>query len=398
VLGRGQDPSSSFRGGVLATGLALIASLTGLAPGAASAGAAPPEITLDAEPPSAPVGDVVTVTGTVIGGEGEGHWQFSTPDFVGEPVQSDNVLDVTCLAAGADSVTATYSDDAGDAEDSVTVTCTARSTSPATTSAAPTTSASPTSQDSSSPALTSSPPGGSSSSGAGAVPPPATSSPDDPLRNEVDAAQEQLEPGWVSYRPPESIREGRTADLVVQVQRKTATTNPTDVPGEGSLVQEEIEVGTPMTAELSGEDFDIAPDGKVTRVLGSNRPAEWRWTVRPRSAGTKELRLELAVLLDADHAAAISSKVYTQSIDVRVDLVNTPLRLARSTGSFLGALGLTVAAIVGTVLGKWRRARTATAAAGAGGPPQAGVPAVSRAPDEKRRPPPKRTRRRRRPR
>jgi hypothetical protein len=113
------------------------------------------------------------------------------------------------------------------------------------------------------------------------------------------------------------------------------------------VVERPIEVGTPMSARLVGDDFDIQPVEAVPCVLGSTRPAEWSWTIRPQSSGKKELRLELAVLLDEDSSTPIAVRRYVEVINVRVHLVNTSVRIATSTVGALGAAGLTVAALVG---------------------------------------------------
>jgi len=147
-----------------------------------------------------------------------------------------------------------------------------------------------------------------------------------------------------------------------------------------------------MTAELSGQDFDINPQGPATRVLGSNLPAEWSWTVTPRSAGKKELRLQLAVLLDENHATPIAGETYTRIIEVRVHPLNTPLRLVKSTSSILGALGLTVAAVASAALRRWRRRRAADGNKSSGGAKTATATRRHDG-DGKRRPPPKKKKR-----
>jgi hypothetical protein len=65
----------------------------------------------------------------------------------------------------------------------------------------------------------------------GSTPEP-TPSPPDPGRERVDEAIGLLESGVVSYRPPRSMREGESEDLVVLVQRDSTQGDPEDVPGE----------------------------------------------------------------------------------------------------------------------------------------------------------------------
>jgi hypothetical protein len=363
-----------------------------------------PVITLDVHPQPALLGEVVTVTGSVSGGEGSGAWAFTVPEFVERIGGHGNVLEIVCLAQGTGSVTATYTDDSGVAEVSNTISClgapstTASSSTSAPTmtsvptdeSRGPTTSAEPRPTTSASgPASTSAPgstsrsvpaPTSTSAPTSASTSPPATTTPDDPLLDRVDKAERQLEPGMVSYRRPRSIREGESKDFVVRVQRASTPADPSDVPGEGPVVVSPIEVGTPMSAKLVGDDFEIQPPGAVHRVLGSNRPAEWSWTITPRSWGDKELRLELAVLLDENSENAIKVRSYVQVIHVSVHPWKTSLRLLKGALGVLSATGLTVAALAGAVWSFWRRSRRRGSTAGGTGSSDKGTAGKVRRP------------------
>ena len=121
-------------------------------------------------------------------------------------------------------------------------------------------------------------PGSTPEPDSGSTPEP-TPSPPDPGRERVDEAIGLLESGVVSYRPPRSMREGESEDLVVLVQRDSTQGDPEDVPGEGPVVETPQDVGTSMAAKLVGGSFEIQPAGDVRRVLGADRPAEWNWTI-----------------------------------------------------------------------------------------------------------------------
>jgi hypothetical protein len=319
-----------------------------------------PVVVLDVEPASAPVGEHITVTGSVSGGVGAGSWDFTIPAFADTHSQSDNVLELLCSEAGTGWVTATYTDDSGAGHADGRVSCTSGITAPPSTESP---SATPPPSDSSSPTTEPEP------TGTSPTPPPSsspTATPDDPLREKVDEAERQLESGVVSYRPPTSLAEGETADFVVRVQRDSTPADPEDVPGEGAVVTIPIEVGTPMSARLIGDDFDIQPPDARRRVLGSNRPAEWSWIIKPTSSGEKKLRLELAVLLDDENDTPIAVRRYVQTIDVSVHLLHTSARLIKSALGALTAMGLTAAALVGAAWSWWRRRRRGSTGSGAG--------------------------------
>jgi hypothetical protein len=375
---------------------------------------ADPVIDLDAEPDSASVGEVITVTGSVSGAEGDATWVFGVPDIAERLDQNGNMLRIECLAAGPGTVTVTYTDDAGTAQGGVPITCAGSTASPSPSSTAPPpSSTSPSSTASEPPPTTDEPPPSTDEpppTSEGPPPttdePPTTASaptattsqpgtapttkPDDPLRSKADEAEQLLEPGVVSYRPPSSMSEGETADLVVRVQRETTPADPGDVPGEGPVVERQIEVGTPMRARLVGKDFEIEPAEAVTQVLGSDRPAEWSWTIKPTSSGKKELRLELAVLLEENSESTVGeARKYTEVIDVQVHLLHTSARIVKSTTGALGAVGLTAAAVAGWALSWWRR-RLSTGVGGTTGTGTTGPHGASSV----RRPPPRPRRRR----
>jgi hypothetical protein len=106
-----------------------------------------------------------------------------------------------------------------------------------------------------------------------------TPSPPDPGRERVDEGIGLLESGVVSYRPPRSMRQGESEDLVVLVQRDSTQRRSGRRSRRGSGGGDVARRGTSMAAKLVGESFEIRPAGDVRRVLGADRPAEWNWTI-----------------------------------------------------------------------------------------------------------------------
>ncbi len=114
-----------------------------------------------------------------------------------------------------------------------------------------------------------------------------------------------------------------------------------------------------MRAKLHGAGFDIQPPDAVTQGLGSTRPIEWTWTVRPTSTGHKKLHLDLAVMLAVEGQVPVTpAREYVEIVDVSVDPVQTTLRLARGAGGILSATGLSLAVIIGGLWTAWRRRRS----------------------------------------
>ena len=238
-----------------------------------------------------------------------------------------------------------------------------------TSSASPSVSASESSEPTSTPTVSaSSPP----TPGAGSPPPTNVGTPpptqDDPLRQKADDVVRALEKGNLAFRPPKQMREGVSEEVVIQVRRPSVPGDPaTGLPGEGPPVVVPVEVSTSMTAELTGSDFAIEPSGPQRRTLTSTFPAEWRWTVTPKSFGTATLRLRLAVVLAEDPGTPLIPQVtYDEEIEVRVHPVNTMFRLLKTVQGVLTATGLTTAVVVTGLWQLMRRRRNASGAAPTG--------------------------------
>jgi hypothetical protein len=188
-------------------------------------------------------------------------------------------------------------------------------------------------------------------------PPPAG----DALQQEADRVVAALEDGSLAFHPPRSMREGVSEEIVIQVSRPSVPGDPGEaVPGEGPVVVVPVEVSTSMTAELSGSDFTVEPAGAQRRILSSSRPAEWRWTVTPKSFGTSTLRLRLAVVLSEEPTTPLIPQVtYDEAITVQVHPLHTVVRLAKGVQGALTALGLSAAVVVAGLLHLLRRRRRA---------------------------------------
>jgi hypothetical protein len=186
----------------------------------------------------------------------------------------------------------------------------------------------------------------------------------DPLQQKADDVVEALEKGNLAFRPPKQMREGVSEEVVIQVRRPSVPGDPaTGLPGEGPPVVVPVEVSTSMTAELTGSDFTIEPSGPQRRTLTSTFPAEWRWTVTPKSFGTATLRLRLAVVLAEDPGTPLIPQVtYDEEIEVRVHPVNTMFRLLKTVQGVLTATGLTTAVFVTGLWQLMRRRRNASRA------------------------------------
>lgn len=217
--------------------------------------------------------------------------------------------------------------------------------------------------------------------GDGPTPTPTPTSDSGSLADDADRVVAALENGSLAFRPPRQMREGVSAEVVIQVQRPSVPGAPgSGLPGGGPPVVVPIEVSTAMTAELTGTAFTIEPSGPQRRTLTSARPAEWRWTVTPTSFGTKTLRLRLAVVLVEDPETPLIPQVtYDEAIEVRVHPLHTAARLMRTVQGALTGVGLSITIVVVAVW-QWlkRRRRTTGSGSGPDQPPGPSVPGQRR--------------------
>lgn len=58
---------------------------------------------------------------------------------------------------------------------------------------------------------------------------------------------------------------------------------------------DDIEIYPIMGAVLSGAGFDITANGESEKLIVSDRPTEWSWTIKPKSEGRNQLVVEIFV-------------------------------------------------------------------------------------------------------
>ncbi len=128
-----------------------------------------------------------------------------------------------------------------------------------------------------------------------------------------DRAKRELTDGLVAYDVPDRVRVQEEVRVTARIQRGTVTVRP---PLKSLPVIEQLPVGTYMRANLGGAFFDVEPLGQELQALTDDGFAEWAWTVKARSAGSRSLRLTLYVELDQE---PLSQKTFDRVVDVRVE-------------------------------------------------------------------------------
>lgn len=148
------------------------------------------------------------------------------------------------------------------------------------------------------------------------------------------------------------------------------------LPGSGSVVNRDVEVGSDLIADLDGSDFTVVrvghDDGK--RTLATGKFAEWQWDVQPMRSGQRTLSLILYVRL-ADDGPPVEVKTFVEEVEVQV---NPAYAVSQWVKSYWTATGLTVPVVVAAIWAVIHRRRHATAPAAAGGEPPDNTPGMRR--------------------
>jgi hypothetical protein len=132
-------------------------------------------------------------------------------------------------------------------------------------------------------------------------------------------------------------------------------------PGEGPWTERPVEVGAQVIATLDGPAFKIARLGDPSdglRPLGHETHAEWRWDVKPTSAGRHTLTLTLSAF-HPDIVGPIKSKTYVEHIRVTVDKKATAQQwFSKGLGTFGNAFIVAVStALAAAAIAQVKRRR-----------------------------------------
>jgi hypothetical protein len=114
---------------------------------------------------------------------------------------------------------------------------------------------------------------------------------------DVGEIVDHLAKGSYSFNKPDFANVGeqfplrlilKTADSQAEAVAKSFGSVPGKVETrEGNFAQS-------VEATLTGDDFEINPTGPIGRTATLSHPVEWEWKLKPTSAGTKTVTIEVA--------------------------------------------------------------------------------------------------------
>lgn len=186
----------------------------------------------------------------------------------------------------------------------------------------------------------------------------------DPAEAAEAALRGQFRLADIAFNAPRSMIFRQTARIELALSPQTAGVAPgsrlsLDLPGEIVTV-EGVDYALRMQATLSGQDFEIEPEGPVARTVLSDRPTTWDWTAKPLTHGPDKpltLRLEAVIARDGRDLPPVGIETFSAAIMVEVTTWDRAVEIAKD----FSPLHATLVAVSGTAIAAigwlWRQRR-----------------------------------------
>jgi hypothetical protein len=132
----------------------------------------------------------------------------------------------------------------------------------------------------------------------------------------------------LEYNRPQTMFLYRKSDIGLVLRTDwNGKDMPADVADElkglpGEVAQGLTKITRVMSAELSGNGFDIAPSGRQERMVVVPQPVSWSWQVTPKESGAdKTLKLRLYAHIEAPSGGTMSpTLIKTLDTGITVDV------------------------------------------------------------------------------
>jgi hypothetical protein len=169
-----------------------------------------------------------------------------------------------------------------------------------------------------------------------------------------DSLRDQLRAADIAFNAPDSMMFRQTARIELALAPQSSGVAPESRLSEGLsgeiVTVEGVDYALRMQATLSGQDFEIQPDGPVARTILADRPTTWDWTVRPLTHGPDKpltLRLEAVIERDGERLPPVEIETFSATILVEVTTWDRVVEAAKE----LSPLHATLVAVGGTAIG-----------------------------------------------
>jgi hypothetical protein len=135
--------------------------------------------------------------------------------------------------------------------------------------------------------------------------------PDGTLKNTVNLSINAVGVGQLLLTSPTKmdlgdsniVRLSITPDsTLVNLSSVSIPTQNSDVLPPPFRFNDRIDIYPVMQAELSGAGFEIAPDVQSQKVILSDKPTEWVWSIKPKDEGTHLISVRISIPVNIDGA------------------------------------------------------------------------------------------------
>jgi hypothetical protein len=147
--------------------------------------------------------------------------------------------------------------------------------------------------------------------------PPASRPPD---RHTIDRILEKLELGNIAFNTPKTVNLRDTALIELKLNLNTPIEKLKQmIQAAGEKDGARIQVSDRMEARLTGSNFSITAVTPEVQAVSRRDTTEWKWEVKPSSAGKQYLHLTLSAFLSVDGMATPRAiRTFDKIIEVQV--------------------------------------------------------------------------------
>jgi hypothetical protein len=184
-----------------------------------------------------------------------------------------------------------------------------------------------------------------------------------PAEQYVEDVVSSLKPGQIMFNPPQEMTAGVKERVEVRISKDLQDNITAGLTGRGTPQKANISVGTFMTVNLTGDNFEITELSNKEQLVTGDRLAEWDFDVTPLKHGDQnlELRATIRIMLPDGKVEHIDHPVFDRRIKVNVNPVY-------SINTFIGENwkwifttlfgGTSVLGIIAVVIGRLKKKNT----------------------------------------
>jgi|GEM_PF-6563331 len=169
---------------------------------------------------------------------------------------------------------------------------------------------------------------------------------------DVDKALSALHAANVAFNLPETMNLNNTAEIQLLLSLKRSIEELSgEITAQGKKEGDAIKASHRMRARLTGPNFQIAEITPMEQAVGTSDTVEWKWEIKPLSAGRHNLHLSLDAMLSFEGSSTPHNiRTFDKTIEVEITA-------AQNASAFLGKNWQWLLAVILLPFGKfvWNR-------------------------------------------